>query len=615
MYVVTFYSYKGGVGRTMTLTNVAAELARRGKRVLLVDFDLEAPGITTYDFCDEPPTQGGIVEYILDYAGHRRPPNLKDFVSQCHFTGNPDSTPLDIWVMPAGRQDDGYKSRFRSINWEELYANKSGYLILENLKEQWRTELAPDYVFIDSRTGHTDVSGICTRQLPDAVVFTFFPNKQNLYGLRQVVDEVKREKSLTRQKNIALHFAATNTPVADDEDHILEDNLEEFRAALGYSECHVVHYYNSLLILNQAIFTLTRPNSQLAKEYVSLASAITKDNVEDREGALAFLDSATARLRRGEHRPHDLSSIESRITEIQKAHATDGEILSRLGTLHLMLGGGDLAADYYKQALALGYEGRDALSTLAILYTKERPSEAVGILKRLLVHPEALDTDVYFALRGLIDLDENSIPELIRRPEVSNRDPSSLLTVTELFRGKRSLLPLAHELLLVLITKEGVDHAYVRSAKNRLHLVEIGLGLFDSAMAHIGNRRQLLDGNSIPDVFNFAMAEWGKTGIPPRDLLERVAELDSDVSYPKDTNYAQCLALTEGLLGNLEAAHTWIERSRHGTGSPDSKASFFSCWSYVTSTTIEFLRDLRCIERMLDGDDLIPEFMRPAVVH
>ena len=45
MYVVTFYSFKGGAGRTMALTNVGLQLAMEGRRVLLVDMDLEAPGL------------------------------------------------------------------------------------------------------------------------------------------------------------------------------------------------------------------------------------------------------------------------------------------------------------------------------------------------------------------------------------------------------------------------------------------------------------------------------------------------------------------------------------------------------------------------------------------
>ena len=44
-HFVTFYSYKGGVGRTLALANVALLLTRYGRKVLVVDADLEAPGL------------------------------------------------------------------------------------------------------------------------------------------------------------------------------------------------------------------------------------------------------------------------------------------------------------------------------------------------------------------------------------------------------------------------------------------------------------------------------------------------------------------------------------------------------------------------------------------
>src|SRR3954451_11160575 len=46
--IVTFYSYKGGTGRSMALANVAWVLAANRKRVLVVDWDLEAPGLHRY---------------------------------------------------------------------------------------------------------------------------------------------------------------------------------------------------------------------------------------------------------------------------------------------------------------------------------------------------------------------------------------------------------------------------------------------------------------------------------------------------------------------------------------------------------------------------------------
>ena len=43
--IITFYSYKGGTGRTMAMANVAWIIASNGKRVLAVDWDLESPGL------------------------------------------------------------------------------------------------------------------------------------------------------------------------------------------------------------------------------------------------------------------------------------------------------------------------------------------------------------------------------------------------------------------------------------------------------------------------------------------------------------------------------------------------------------------------------------------
>jgi Mrp family chromosome partitioning ATPase len=46
--IITFYSYKGGTGRTMALANTAWILASNGFRVLAVDWDLEAPGLARF---------------------------------------------------------------------------------------------------------------------------------------------------------------------------------------------------------------------------------------------------------------------------------------------------------------------------------------------------------------------------------------------------------------------------------------------------------------------------------------------------------------------------------------------------------------------------------------
>src|ERR1700730_7693371 len=103
MYVVTFYSFKGGVGRTMSLVNVGVELASKGRRVLLVDLDLEAPGIPTFDLFASLTETPGIVDYVSEYLSTLHAPDVRQFVTRCTTWESP--TGGGLWLMSAGRQD------------------------------------------------------------------------------------------------------------------------------------------------------------------------------------------------------------------------------------------------------------------------------------------------------------------------------------------------------------------------------------------------------------------------------------------------------------------------------------------------------------------------------
>ena len=100
MYVITFYSFKGGVGRTLAMVNVAAELVRRGRTVLVVDFDLEAPGLETYNRLqprEEPRQRPGIVEYVTKFRDTLEVPDLLEYVYETKPSSKKGSK---LWVMP-----------------------------------------------------------------------------------------------------------------------------------------------------------------------------------------------------------------------------------------------------------------------------------------------------------------------------------------------------------------------------------------------------------------------------------------------------------------------------------------------------------------------------------
>jgi cellulose biosynthesis protein BcsQ len=288
MFTVTFYSFKGGVGRTMALVNVAALLAEAGNRVLLVDFDLEAPGLPSFGGLKGAKGRAGILDYVESYQRELVAPDVSEYIVECPISSDGRS----LWLMPAGRsQKPSYSDQLNRMDWEYLYAEQSGYLMFEDLKEQWRQFGGKgfDYVLIDSRTGYTDVGGICTRQLPDSVVIMFMPTAQNIDGLAPIVAGIRAEKD--RGREIRIHFCAANVPDEYDEDELVAKLLRSARSKLGYGDSNeefaeaVVHHRISLALLNDPLIVHTRPKSKLAKEYQQLRDLITSYNLTDPGGA------------------------------------------------------------------------------------------------------------------------------------------------------------------------------------------------------------------------------------------------------------------------------------------------------------------------------------------
>ena len=103
---------QGGVGRTMALVNVAVELAQRGRRVLAVDFDLEAPGLDTFKVFRSRKKRSGIVDFVAEYLEAGRAPAVEHFVHKSKGVGENGGC---LWVMPSGEQHGRYATSFRGI--------------------------------------------------------------------------------------------------------------------------------------------------------------------------------------------------------------------------------------------------------------------------------------------------------------------------------------------------------------------------------------------------------------------------------------------------------------------------------------------------------------------
>ena len=205
--VITFYSYKGGTGRSMALANVACLLAQRedNSRVLAIDWDLEAPGLHRFfdpilldsdykrgDWTDEHP---GLINFFRELRRATRglPSDLEvnetdgqlldvlNRVSIQDFILRTRLPHLDF--LRAGKFDEKYSGDVNTFRWDRLH-KRSPWLLMfvaNSLASQY------EYVLIDSRTGITDISGVCTTLMPEKLVIVFTPNQQSLQGGLQLI--------------------------------------------------------------------------------------------------------------------------------------------------------------------------------------------------------------------------------------------------------------------------------------------------------------------------------------------------------------------------------------------------------------------------------------------
>ncbi len=218
--IVTFYSFKGGTGRTMALANVAWILAANGKRVLIADWDLESPGLHRFfqPFMDARASdRPGIVDLVRRYAWamadaeidpkalHRVESSKKAALPAIRAIIDEHIGRLDGYVIPLswqfpddgtlhflspGKQNNGdYQATLSSLNWDNFYENLYGDRFMTVLRTYLKSKY--DYVLIDSRTGHGDVADICTVHLPDMVIDCFTLTNQGIDGAAMIAREIQ----------------------------------------------------------------------------------------------------------------------------------------------------------------------------------------------------------------------------------------------------------------------------------------------------------------------------------------------------------------------------------------------------------------------------------------
>ncbi len=319
-HTFTFYSYKGGVGRSMALLNVAYTLHTMGRHVLIVDLDLEAPGVSGFlrrndELEPHPDDQPDVLDLLTDVLplarwqpGSPTSPEVPVLAKYLRAVKsekfapprNPRFQRTRLDVLCASDERD-YTARLAALDIASLSADdlaETGNVLREIFLRhefQWARELDGDpqptpydYILIDSRTGFTETSGLCIGPLADRLVIFCGLNDQNISGTAEFLkvvglkpgprteqwdddDDISDTAHSARLGKKPSLLVATPVPTGDMEKK--EERFSAMERTLHVRPDHAISYHPRLSLF-ETVFLRDFPREIITREYNDLTDSI-----------------------------------------------------------------------------------------------------------------------------------------------------------------------------------------------------------------------------------------------------------------------------------------------------------------------------------------------------
>ena len=319
MRTITFFSFKGGVGRTNLLLNAAYALAQRGSFVVVADWDLHAPGLSIMADMAQPDPEpdcsppydvrAGVLDFLDGLLPFDPESTIPDPLSMVQPTrlahkarAKEDGFTGDIWFIPAGPFDPAdennrYHALLRQLQGQDFSesaaARKNFPQIIrlfceqvEKVRNPAMEDRPPDYLLIDARTGMTEIGDMVlsgeNNTIQRMVLVTGF-NDQNLGGL-EVTLRALRKQILPGEMCNRLTIAVSPVPQGEEllkQQRFLRLNrlIAGLARDIGHGEKETMPKMHSIpyhprIALSEALMVQEFPDSEPAKAIQILVDAI-----------------------------------------------------------------------------------------------------------------------------------------------------------------------------------------------------------------------------------------------------------------------------------------------------------------------------------------------------
>lgn len=248
MNIITFYSYKGGTGRSLCLANVAAALHLfLGQKVGLIDLDCEAAGLNhLFDVTCRP--DADLLNFLQ--PRNRVVSRIEHFVHEVPLTAG---AAAGVFMIPTISDP----TLLNLAPWDKAVEAFLSYEVFPAMERIYSL----DYLLIDARSGLANYSAYALRAAHYNVLVCR-PDRQNRFGISKMIQVCK-----AAAKPYLIAVSACPNPTKN------KGRLDPFYRAIG-EEAAFIFPYNPDLYFEEFISTVHTPQSLLANEYKKLATTI-----------------------------------------------------------------------------------------------------------------------------------------------------------------------------------------------------------------------------------------------------------------------------------------------------------------------------------------------------
>lgn len=228
----TLYGIKGGVGRSLALCAWARHLSKLGKKVLVVDLDLESPGVSSTLLPPDAAPDFGVVDWLVEDAVG----NADDELTRLMVTQSPIAagTAGSVLVAPCGGSTSGEDSYLAKLARAYLDLPMPAHGVvpfaerIAKMLDAVEAEHRPDVVLLDSRAGLHDLAAVATTRL-SAMTFLFaVGNRQTWDGYRKLLQSWQRRPTIGSEVRERLRVVAAQVPELGRESYLQQFELEAY---------------------------------------------------------------------------------------------------------------------------------------------------------------------------------------------------------------------------------------------------------------------------------------------------------------------------------------------------------------------------------------------------